>query len=233
MDDSWFEASKFESLVTTKAESDFLVEAVVAAGIARVKFAEVGFGDTEEAGGAEDFFDDRKFDCGGGGFDADGVDEMEAEIYVVDLDVIVGLFEILHFLVGFPRIEWRDKNERNLKLLGDSSGVCGEYAEAAAAADAVLFVVDLHGPIAVGAFGGELVGEIFAFDSRVKFFDVFDVVEAMMSWLKLVVFHPDPLCVSQYIIYGNRNGMIALVIKNLMYFWVKCSFLVGMLRCEK
>ena len=92
-------------MVTTKAEGDFLVEAVVAAGFAGIKFAKVGFGDTEETGGTEDFFDDGEFDGGGGGFDADGVDEFETKIFVVKFDMVIGLFEVGHFLVGFPRVE--------------------------------------------------------------------------------------------------------------------------------
>ena len=71
-------------------------------------------------------------------------------------------------------------------MLSDAPSVGSEDAEAAAAADAVLFVVDFHSPVAVGAFGGEFVGEGFALDGGIKFVNVFDAIETIVSWLQIV-----------------------------------------------
>jgi len=163
-------------LVAAEAESDFLVEAVVTARFARVEFTEVGFSDAEEASAAYDFFDDGQLDHGSGGFDMDGVDEIETVIFVVHLDVIFGRFEVEHFLVWFPGVIGGDKYERDLELFGGATGVGCEDAKSAAAADTVVLVVEFHGPVDVGAVFGEFVGEIGAINSRVKFVGVFDVV---------------------------------------------------------
>ena len=137
LDDGGPKANELQSLVAAKAEGDFLVKAVVAAGLAGVKLAKVGLGDAEETGGAEDFFYYGEFDSGGGGFDADGVDEVEAEIFVAQLNVVVGLLQAGHFLVRLPGVKRGDEDKWDLQLLGNAPGIGGQDAEAAAAADAV------------------------------------------------------------------------------------------------
>jgi len=141
-------------LVAAETESDFLVEAVVSAGFARVELAEVGFSDAEEASTAYDFFDDGQLDHGSGGFDMDGVDEIETVIFVVHLDVVFGGLEVEHFLVWLPGVIRGDKYKWDLELFGGATGVGCEDAKSTAAADAVVLVVELHRPIDIGAVFG-------------------------------------------------------------------------------
>ena len=50
--------------------------------------------------------DDIKLDAGRCSLDADSIYKVKAKLFVVFLDVIVGLFHIVHLLMRFPGVEW-------------------------------------------------------------------------------------------------------------------------------
>ena len=62
LDHARFTTDKLQSLITTKAKRDFLIQTVIATGFARVKLAKVWLSNTEEAGRAKSFFDDVELD---------------------------------------------------------------------------------------------------------------------------------------------------------------------------
>ena len=180
--DGGFGADEFEGLVAAKAERDLLIETMVAGGLAGVKLAEAGLGDAEDFGGAEGFFNDVKVTLLVISLDGDGIEELEAKVGVVDRGVDGAVNEMAIFaaigLVWFGGVEGGNENEGDILALGNATSVGGENAEATSATDAVLLVVELNGPVGVGAIFGELLGEMLTVDGGVKLLDIFDVIEA-------------------------------------------------------
>ena len=153
-----FTTDKLQSLITTKAKRDFLVQTVITAGFARVKLAKVWLSNTEEARRAKTFLDHIKLNRGRSSANTNLIDKIKTKVAVISLFMVVDLLHVDHLLVRFPWIERRNEHKRHRELLGHTAHIGRQYAKTATAADTVTFIVSLDRPVAIWAFWRKLVG---------------------------------------------------------------------------